>query len=287
MARFHPCPASPEIWFDGDFHRKNAVVGKKKRQARSAELLGSHQKCWLWGRHAVMETLRAGRWQPLEVHLDPSLCSDDLQRELIPLLRQRGIPLTDSHAQDLTRLCGSKEHQGLMAKMPAYPYANAQEVLANLPQNAFVLVLTGIQDPFNFGSILRSADLFDVDAVIVPDRAQSTVSSHVVRSSVGAVNYLSLVETPDLAEICRQLRTAGLTLLAATEQGELAPDAADLCRGTALLIGNEGTGIPGELLNLCDARIRIPQGGHVGSLNAAVAAGVLCYEVRRQRSRSA
>jgi 23S rRNA (guanosine2251-2'-O)-methyltransferase len=217
------------------------------------------------------------------VHVDPALCDDDVQAELTSLLGPGGIELIASSAAELARLCGSREHQGLMAKMPAFPYSNADAVLASLPDRAFVLVLTGIQDPFNFGSILRSADLFDVDAVIVPDRAQAAVSAHVVRSSVGAVNFVKTVESPDLAEICQRLKSAGLSLLAATETGDRTADEVDLRQSLALLIGNEGAGVPPELLSLCDTQIRVPQGGHVGSLNAAVAAGVLCYEVRRQR----
>jgi 23S rRNA (guanosine2251-2'-O)-methyltransferase len=157
-------------------------------------------------------------------------------------------------------------------------------VLQKLGPGKFVLILSGIQDPFNFGSILRSADLFAVDAVIVPERGQAEVSAHVVRSSVGAVNYLDIVQSDSLAQTCRSVRTRGLRLIAATEAGGKIPESVNLRNGVGIIIGNEGGGIDEELLELCDERIRIPQSGHVGSLNAAVAAGILCYEVRRQRA---
>lgn len=247
----------------------------------------------------MLETLRAGRWRPLEVHVVPETIDASLLADIERLCRTRQVPLKHSASSRLTQLCGSKEHQGLMGKMPPYPYTDPEEVLTRLPSDGFLLILDGIQDPFNFGSILRSADLFDVDAVIVPDRQQSPVTPHVARSSAGAVNYLDIVQVRSLVEIGRQFRDRGLKLLAATERGTWPsrpetpphwkgnrPFDLDLTGGLALIIGNEGSGIGNELMPLCDEQISIPQSGHVGSLNAAVAAGILCYEVRRQRGMS-
>ncbi|WP_139228619.1 TrmH family RNA methyltransferase [Planctomicrobium piriforme] len=258
-------------------------MGKKKRRGRGKDLLGSHQKCWLWGRHAVMETLRAGRWIPVEIVWDAETLTADLQSELESLADEFDVPLIASTGSELQRICGAGDHQGLVAKMPTFPYADHQQVISSLRRDSDVLILCGLQDPFNFGSILRSADLFGVDAVFVPTTGQAAVSSHVARSSVGAVNYLDIVQSDDLTESCRQLRTRGLRLLGATEHGNALPAAVDLTAGIALLVGNEGTGIPTELLELCDDQLCIPMTGHVGSLNAAVAAGILCYEVQRQR----
>lgn len=261
-----------------------SVVGKKKRRDRTTGLLGNHQKCWLWGRHAVLEMLRAGRWLPLQVVCDPVVLVPAVRVEVIHLATLRDIEYIELTSQELSRFCGTGEHQGLMAKMPPYPYADAQRVLQKLHLHSAVLMLAGIQDPFNFGSILRSADLFGIDAVIVPAVGQAAVSAHVARSSVGAVNYLDVVEVSDLPSFCHELRQQGLQILAATEKGDRAPSQADLHRGTVLVIGNEGAGIPSELLEVCDAQICIPLQGHVDSLNAAVAAGILCYELRRQRA---
>jgi len=259
------------------------LVGKKKRKS-AVPLLGSHQKCWIWGRHAVMETLRAGQWRPWEVNADPDLLDEELLFELHSLAGQFQIPVAEITSSEIARLCGAREHQGLVAKMPPYPYAESAAVLRELHGQSAVLVLAGIQDPFNFGSILRSADLFGLDAVFVPSAGQATVSSHVARSSVGAVNYLDIVESDDLISLCGSLQQSGLQLIAATEKGDARPDQVDLSRGTALVIGNEATGIPPEILSLCCRQICIPISGHVNSLNAAVAAGILCYELRRQRS---
>lgn len=258
------------------------VSGKKRRKAGKA-LLGNHQRCWLWGRHAVMETLRAGRWLPLEVAVDSHQVAEEIQKELRELCALHRVELTVSTASEMQKYCGTGEHQGLMAKMPPYPYVDIKAVLQRLSPESAVLVLAGIQDPFNFGSILRSADLFGIDAVIVPISGQAPVSSHVARSSVGAVNFLKIAQVDNLQETCRELAAFGLQMIAATERGTQRPDAVDLTQGFALVIGNEGAGIPESLLHLCGTHVCIPIGGHVDSLNAAVATGILCYEATRQR----
>ncbi|WP_437201604.1 23S rRNA (guanosine(2251)-2'-O)-methyltransferase RlmB [Planctomicrobium sp. SH664] len=258
------------------------MVGKKQRAKRQAGLLGNHQKCWLWGRHAVLESLRAGRWLPLELAYD-SRMSADAVTEVQSLAQSRRIAIQPVEASQLARICGAKDHQGLVARMPVYPYVPLDEVLGSLPRQAFILLLNGIQDPFNFGSILRSADLFGVDAVIVPTAGQVDVSSHVARASVGAVNYLSIAQADSLVATCERLKSLGLKIVAATEKGQLAPADARMTTGLALIIGNEGVGVSPALLAECDEQLCIPQQGHVGSLNAAVAAGILCYEVQRQR----
>jgi len=259
------------------------VVGKKKRQSRAVPLLGSHQKCWIWGKHVVLEILRAGRWQPWEVHLDRTLLEPETLAELEQLLDRNSVPGSGLTGDQIARLCGARDHQGLIAKMPPFPYASEETALQLLHSRSAVLVLAGIQDPFNFGSILRSADLFGLEAIFVPRQGQAAVSAHVARSSAGAVNYLEIAAVDDLPATCRQLRRQGLQLLAATEKGTSAPAGIDLQRASAMIIGNEGTGIPQPLLSLCDHQVCIPLSGHVGSLNAAVAAGILCYELHRQR----
>lgn len=230
-----------------------------------------------------METLRAGRWLPLEVVVDTIQIAPGVEEELRELCSLHQVRLTLSTAPEMQRFSGTGEHQGLMAKMPSYPYVDSSQLFDDLTQNSAVLVLAGIQDPFNFGSILRSADLFDIDAVIVPVSGQAPVSSHVVRSSVGAVNFLKIAQVESLEEACQSLTARGLQLIAATERGTHRPDEVDLTQGLALVIGNEGTGIPESLLSLCGIEMRIPIGGHVDSLNAAVATGILCYELTRQR----
>lgn len=251
------------------------MVGKGKRP----KLIGNHQRCWLWGRHAVIETVQAGKWLPVEVYVS----TDEPASACIPF-QDAGVRVVRESPEELSKLCGKSEHQGWVAKMPEYPYAALDDLLSNLSPQPFVILLDAVQDPFNFGSVLRSAEVFGADGVIVAREHQAKVSIHVARSSVGAVNWLPIAEVDDLVTAAEQLQQAGLNLVAATEKGTQAPSECAFDQPTALIIGNEGTGIRDELLARVTQQVAIPQTGHIQSLNAAVAAGILCYEVQRQRS---
>lgn len=233
----------------------------------------------------MLETLRSGRWVPLELRLADDLPAESLQ-VVEELARERGVPTLRGSATELTRLSGTSEHQGYLARMPPFPYFTSEELLANRLAEPFFLLLDGVQDPFNFGAIIRSAEVLGCDGIIVPERGQAEVNSHVVRASAGAVNFLPIARAQDLVAIATELRETGLTLVAASEKGDLSPSECDLRGPLALVIGNEGSGIRPELLERCDRSIRIPQSGRVGSLNAAVAAGILLYEAHRQRAAS-
>lgn len=252
------------------------MVGKGKRP----KLIGNHQRCWLWGRHAVLETVQAGKWLPVEVYVS----RDEATSACIPF-EDAGVRVVRESSEELTKLCGKSEHQGWVAKMPEYPYSTLEELLSNLSPSSFLILLDAVQDPFNFGSILRSAEVFGADGVIVSEEHQAKVSIHVARSSVGAVNWLPIAEVDDLIAAADQLHHAGLKLVAATEKGTQAPSEYAFDQPTVLIIGNEGAGVRDELMEQVDAQVAIPQSGHIQSLNAAVAAGILCYEVQRQRSR--
>jgi len=257
------------------------MVGGKRRRSRK-HVLGSHQKCWLHGRHAVLETLRAARWRPLELWLADDL-ETEVRTEATTLASTQQIPLVESDNDAMTTRCGGVAHQGLMAKMPPFPFAELDDVLTNAKSPAFFLILDGIQDPFNFGAILRSADVLGADGVFIPAESQSDVTLQVARSSAGAVNYVPIARVSDLGALLTLLRERGVRGVAASGTAQISASECDLTAPCALVIGNEGAGVRDELLQACDTQVRIPQTGHVDSLNAAVAAGILCYEVQRQR----
>ncbi len=264
------------------------LVGRRRTKRRNTGFAGNHQRCWLWGRHAVLETLRGGRWLPNQIRIASELLSGTQIREVTELAAVHAVPCVEVVSGDLDQLCGRHEHQGLMARMPEFPLADVADTLQQLSTQpaAFVLILDRIQDPFNFGAILRSAEILGAAAVFVADREQATVNSHVVRSSAGAVNHLPIAQTESLPELLRSLQQLEFKVAGASEKANTAPAEVDLTGKLALLIGNEGSGPEPELLEKCDLLLSIPQVGQVASLNAAVAAGILCYEVARQRSMS-
>lgn len=257
--------------------------GRGKRAKHPS--MGNHQRCWIWGRHLVLETLRARVWQPLEIILADDLPADARQ-ECLDLLAGRSHPVEIQvlSRETLTKRAGT-EHQGYLARMPPFPYSRLTDVL-NPPRKIdaapLVLILDSIQDPHNFGTILRSAEVLGVHGVAVGETHQAEVSSHVARSSAGAINRIPLVRG-DLLSLAADLKSAGVRLAAASEKAERLASETDLTGPLALVIGNEGRGIHPELLACCDLSVRIPVCGQIGSLNAAAAAAILCYEARRQR----
>ena len=256
---------------------------RHRRGKGKQKLLGSHQKCWIWGRNAVVETLAAGRWKILELRLS-SLLSPALIEQARSLAARMGLVPVIESPDILTSLCHTAEHQGYLARMTDFPYAEASQVLASLPESPFCVILDGIQDPFNFGAIIRSAEVFGAHAIFIGETGQVGVTSMVVRSSSGAVNRIPIARVPDLEVLAGELKAHTIRIVAASEKaaGDLMDN--DFRAGSTIVIGNEGVGPRPGLLSQCDSVVKIPQVGHIGSLNAAVAAGIFFYEVRRQRS---
>lgn len=252
-------------------------------------LLGSHQRSWIWGRNLVAETLRAGLWIPYELRL-----ADDADEELRTLADSRNVQVHDETASRLTQLCGATDHQGVLAKMPPFPYASPTDLLNWLrttrrppispsPDPLF-LITDHLQDPYNFGAIVRSAECFGAAGVFIPRTRQVGVTSQVARSSAGAVNHIPIAQVDDLLVLTDELKRQGVRLVAASEHAATPLPDADLSGPLAVVIGNEGVGIRRDLLAACDLSVAIPLTGRVGSLNAAVAAGIMIYEATRRRT---
>ncbi len=246
------------------------------------KLLGSHQKCWIWGRNAVLETLSAGHWKILDLHVSRFLSPELIEQVRVLSAAVGLVPVVES-PDELERLGRTTEHQGYLARMTDFPYADGDAVIKALPDNPFCVILDGIQDPYNFGAIIRSAEIFGAQAVFIGESGQVGVTSMVVRSSAGAVNRIPIVRVPDVIPVVDRFRTLKIQVVAASEKADHALMDHDLTSGTAIVIGNEGVGPRPELLRRCTTVVKIPQVGTIGSLNAAVAAGIFFYEMRRQR----
>jgi 23S rRNA (guanosine2251-2'-O)-methyltransferase len=253
-----------------------------RRSARAAESFGSHNRGWIWGRNVVLETLRSARWRPLLVLLSPK-CGDDIRREVERSAETQNFDLQEATDDLIVKRCRAAEHQGLAASMPAFPYASLDELLERRPLPSTWLVLDRVQDSYNFGAILRAAHGLGVEAVVIGTAEQSDVNSQAVRSSAGAASHMDVARIDDLVNAVGRLIDRGIAIVAAAERATDALDQVDLTRPVAVVIGNEGRGIQPDLLRACTARVRIPLSGRVGSLNAAVAAGIFCYEIARQR----
>ncbi len=252
------------------------MVGRNRRRTGGA---GSHQRCWLWGRHAVLEALRAGRWLPEELWH-----SDDVEPDVLLEVRSRaetaGIELNAVETGRLTQLVGTLEHQGLAGRMPEFRYDSLSSVTSTAADPRPWLVLDRIHDPHNFGAILRSVDVLGGAGVIVAVTGQAEVTPHVARSSAGAVQHVPIVRVDDLAAA---LRSLGRRIVVAAGDADTRLDQVDFRIPALIVLGNEGTGVSSELTAMADVRVAIPQHGKIDSLNVGVAAGVILYEAQRQR----
>ncbi|QDT47196.1 23S rRNA (guanosine-2'-O-)-methyltransferase RlmB [Symmachiella dynata] len=254
------------------------AAAKKRRDA----LLGNHQRCWLWGRHLVRQTLEANRWPIHEIRLADRLGEEELSR-LQSLADRHHVPVLVETATRLTQLAKTKDHQGYLAKMGIFPYTPAEDLLQSPVQNPLYLILDAMQDAYNFGAVIRSAEVFGASAIVVGKHRQATVNSLVARSSVGAVNRVPIVQSADVVTMIQLLQTQGILVYGASEKAVEPIFKHDLSGPIGLVIGNEGTGISSEVQAVCDGFVRIPLQGEIGSLNAAVAAGIVLYEATRQR----
>ncbi len=261
------------------------MVERYRRRKGPSKLLGNHQKCWLWGRNVVTETLRAARWPVLELHVADSLPEAELA--LVEQWSQSNdVALSIEPAEKLTNLCHSREHQGYLAKMAEFSYDRVEDVLAATKAPPLFAILDGLQDPHNFGAVIRSAHVLGVDGLFVPTRGQVEVTAQVARSSAGAVNHIHIAEADDLVTLAALLRSRGVRVIGTSQRAVHPTFECNLTGSIAVVIGNEGTGIRDELLSACDELVTIPQFGAIESLNAAVSAGILFYEAQRQRTES-
>lgn len=265
------------------------MANKRRKQTSKRAFSGNHQRSWLWGYHAVRETLIAGTWPVLEIFVNAQSRAslDELLCESSPL----GFPVEVVSSYRLEELSRSTEHQGVVARMGPFPYRSIVEfepdlrrLISGHSEVPLLVICDRIQDAYNFGAILRCCDGARVAAVIVGDQHQAEVTPHVARSSSGAVNHLPIIRTGDLVETAAQLKQKGFQLIAADAKGGMPLWQAPLRTMSALVIGSEALGIRPELLSLCDLCVTIPMHGQVQSLNAAVACGIMLYEIRRQQA---
>lgn len=245
-------------------------------------LMANHNRSWIWGRNAVLEMLRAGHWKAVELWYSER-CEPEVLGEVITLASQRGIDAISVSDKEIEKHCHAEDHQGLAARMPAFPYMTVDQLVRNAPDKPVFVMLDRVHDSFNFGAIIRSGDVLGIDGVIIGTREQAPVNSLVARSSAGAVNHVSIAQTDDLLRTIAELHAGGFQIVGTSDRATETVFDPDFRLPTLLLIGNEGFGIQPAIESLCSRMVRIPVLGHVGSLNAAVSAGILFYEVLRQR----
>ena len=231
----------------------------------------------------MLEALEAGK------EIDKILVKRDIQselsRELFAALKGRTIPVQRVPVEKLNRIT-RKNHQGVIAFISAVEYASIETVVPTLfeeGKNPFIVLLDGITDVRNFGSIARTCDCAGVDAVIIPSHGSVTVNADAVKTSAGALHTLPVCREKNITETIKYLKASGLRIVCATERGKINYTQSDYSSPVCIIMGAEDTGIPAEHLALCDDWVSIPQYGKIESLNVSVATAVIVYECVRQR----
>ena len=239
---------------------------------------------WVFGRQPVLELLRAGR------DVDKLVVAEGAEggglKPILAIAREQGIPVQRVPRQKLNRLIGEGNHQGVVAQVAPFEYVEVEELFRRAEAQGevpFFLLLDGIKDPHNLGSILRTADAAGVHGIIIPKRWAVGITPTAAKTSAGAVEYVPVARVTNLGRTVDQLKQAGVWIVGSDGEAKERFDSLDYTIPLALVIGSEGEGISRLLKQKCDFLARLPMKGHVSSLNASVAAALLMYEVLRSR----
>jgi 23S rRNA (guanosine2251-2'-O)-methyltransferase len=189
---------------------------------------------------------------------------------------------SETPAEELERLCGSPDHQGVVAEVDPYPYADPGALLK--AEDALVVVLDQVQDPHNLGAICRAAEVAGAAGVVIPERRAASVSAAVCKASAGAVEHLPVARVRNVADWLAEAKAGGFWAYGAAAEAERRYTDVDWSGRAALVLGSEGSGLRPRVAETCDELISIPVAGRIESLNASVAAAVILFEARRQRA---
>lgn len=234
------------------------------------------------GRNPVMELLRSDRSVDKLLIQKQEGGLGSLQR-IVALAKEKGIPVKDVTREKLDQLCPGLNHQGIAAFAAACDYATLEDIYERAgDEPLFVVICDNIEDPHNLGAIIRSADAAGAHGVIIPKRHGTGLTAAVMKSSAGAAQHLPVARVSNLAFTVEELKKRNVWVYAADMDGQ------DWCTvdydgAAALIIGSEGSGVSRLLREKSDVIVSLPMCGKVNSLNASVAAGILLYEVTRQR----
>ena len=235
------------------------------------------------GRNAVLEAFRSGRCVDKLFILDG--CQDGPVRTIAREARKKDTIINYVSKERLDQLSETRAHQGVLAQVAAYEYSTVEEILEKAEEKGeppFLVLLDNVEDPHNLGAIIRTANLAGAHGVIIPKRRSVGLTSTVAKTSAGALNYTPVAKVTNLVRTIEELKEKGIWFVCADMGGE-SMYRLNLTGPIGMIVGNEGEGVSRLVREACDFTASIPMKGDIDSLNASVAAGVLAYEIVRQR----
>lgn len=242
-----------------------------------------YEEMTIEGRNAVLEAFRSGKTIDKVFILDK--CPDGPIRTIDREAKKAGAIVSYVTRERLDQMSETGKHQGVIAQAAAYEYAEVEDILRAAQEKGeppFIILLDGIEDPHNLGAIIRTANLAGAHGVIIPKRRAAGLTATVLKASAGAINYTPVAKVTNMTAEIQKLKERGLWFVCADMGGELMYKL-NLKGPIGLVIGNEGEGVSRLVRENCDMVASIPMKGDIDSLNASVAAGVLAYEIVRQR----
>jgi 23S rRNA (guanosine2251-2'-O)-methyltransferase len=238
---------------------------------------------YIFGIHAVLEAVEAGK--DVDKVLVKRGSGSDLLKKLLASLRSMEIPVQQVPVEKLNRVTG-KNHQGVIAFLSEISYVDISSLLPSVfesGEDPLILMLDGVSDVRNFGAIARSAECAGVHAIVIPSAGSAAINADAIKTSAGALHRIPVCRHHRLSEVAKFLQESGLKLLAASEKASDSIHNADMTGPVAIVMGGEERGISNDMLRRADALVSIPMKGAIASLNVSVAAGVMLFEVLRQR----
>ena len=237
----------------------------------------------VYGINAVVESLRA-RGRAFEYVAVARERNDGRVHRVVSECRSLGVAVRPVAREELDRLAGTQSHQGVVAVTSEKGYSDVDDLLqARRGKHAFLVVLDGVEDPHNLGAIIRTADAAGADGIVIPERRAVGVTGTVAKASAGASEHMPIARVTNISRTLEQLKKANIWTVGLDERGDQPYDAVDYNMDCALVLGAEGKGLHDLVRRHCDFVVSIPMLGRVPSLNVSVAAGVVMYELARQR----
>lgn len=240
---------------------------------------------YIYGIRPVMEAIEAGK--DIDKVLVKKDLSGDLINELYELVKRYRILIQMVPLEKINRIT-RKNHQGVLAVLSSVTYSNISNVMPEIYENGrmpFLVALDGITDVRNFGAIARTCECAGVDAVVIPERHSVSVSGDAMKTSAGALNYLQVCRERSMQGALEYLKKNGCKIVGASGKTKKTYTDVDYSVPTVIVMGSEDTGMTPEVEAVCDELVTIPEYGQINSLNVSVAAGIMMYEVVRQRNK--
>lgn len=252
---------------------------KFERTAASAHLI--------YGVLPVLEALRGNAHRIDKVYVADGAREHRL-REISELARKNGIAVSLISRDNMSSMVPAEaNHQGVVAAASAAEYTSETELLESAGDGALFVILDGIEDPRNFGAILRTVECAGADGVFIPERRAVGLTETAAKSSAGATEYVKVAKVPNVNRLIEELKTRNVWVVGTSGDAALDYTDWDWSQNSALVLGNEGSGLHRLVAENCDVLVRIPMYGRIDSLNVSVAAGVILFEARRQRAAKA